>query len=206
MRHLTASLVIFLSACAGAAVMTYGQFQGTVKTEWLRGPTSERRMVLLEDFSYIDPKGTKWTAPKGSITDGASIPRPLWSLVGGPFEGQYREAAVIHDYFCETRTAPHQDVHRIFYYATRAAGVSEFYSKVLYSGVVWGGPKWSTGPSNCTGRCHGAIEQSQATSESAPLTEADVHSLENWIRSKDPNLEEIDDYVSKAASLARMRK
>lgn len=181
---------------AVAADMDYGHFNNTVKVEWLRGSTAERRMRLLEDFSYVDPKGKIWLAPKGSLTDGASIPRALWTLVGAPFEGQYREAAVVHDVYCETKSQPHQDVHRIFYYATRAAGVSEFYSKVLYGGVVAGGPKWSKGSSNCFAGCHSAITVPSQIETTPNFTEDDAKRLAAWIESKSPTLEEIDAYVA----------
>jgi hypothetical protein len=49
-------------------------------------------MILVTELRYTDPKDEVWVAPAGSVTDGASIPRYLWSLMGGPFEGQYRNA------------------------------------------------------------------------------------------------------------------
>ena len=63
--HLSMILVLSLGACSSApAQTTFGSFIGTVKTEWLRGSESERRMLLLEDFAYIDLKGQKWLAPE----------------------------------------------------------------------------------------------------------------------------------------------
>lgn len=187
--------LIFSAACASE--MNYGHFTNTVKVEWLRGDQGERRMRLLEDFAYVDPSGTVWLAPKGSKTDGASIPRGLWTLVGAPFEGQYREAAVIHDVYCETKNKPHQDVHRIFYYATRAAGVSSFYSKVLYGGVVAGGPKWSKGPSNCYAGCHAEVDAPRQIETEPAFSEEDAKHLADWIKETDPTLEEIDTYIDK---------
>ena len=54
-------------------------------------------MTLLNELRYTDPKGVVWIAPAGSVIDGASIPRALWSFMGGPFEGKYRNASVLHD-------------------------------------------------------------------------------------------------------------
>jgi hypothetical protein len=34
---------------------------------------------------------------EGMPTDGASIPRPLWALVGAPLDGEYTFAAILHD-------------------------------------------------------------------------------------------------------------
>ena len=195
MRKLLALFASLVPLLALAAVVDFGRFTNTVKAEWLRGSPSERRMRLLEDFAYVDPKGKTWLAPKGSVTDGASIPRALWTLVGAPFEGQYREAAVVHDVYCETKSEPHQDVHRIFYYANRAAGVSEFYSKILYGGVVAGGPKWSKGPSNCFSGCHSVLAESARVEAVPDFSDDDAKKLVAWIRDRNPSLEEIDAYV-----------
>lgn len=199
-KSITLAIVsALLNACATAQIPA-GRFLGTVKTEWLRGPQDERRMVLLEDFIYVDPKGRSWTAPKGSKTDGASIPQVAWSFVGGPFDGQYREAAVIHDAYCESKSEPWRDVHRIFFYANRAAGVSEAKSKLLYGAVMIGGPKWGGGESKCF-NCHSAGE-TQLTPDAKgrltaipPLTEQDMRQLSDFIANSSPTLEQIDEYV-----------
>src|SRR5712692_9140850 len=35
----------------------------------------------------------------------ASIPRAFWSVIGGPLEGQYRNASVFHDVACDQKIA-----------------------------------------------------------------------------------------------------
>ena len=72
----------------------FGYFSGQVIAGWL---DNGREMKLTQDFSYIDPQKKKWGAPKDSIVDGASIPQSFWSFIGGPLEGQYRNASVVHD-------------------------------------------------------------------------------------------------------------
>ena len=42
--------------------------------------------------------GRAITAPAGTITDGASVPQPLWACL--PAWGAYSRAAVIHDRLC----------------------------------------------------------------------------------------------------------
>ena len=44
--------------------------------------------------------------PKGFICDGASIPRPMWSLVGHPLSGGPLRAAIVHDHLCNEATTP----------------------------------------------------------------------------------------------------
>ncbi|MGL4551679.1 MAG: hypothetical protein ACRC33_10860, partial [Gemmataceae bacterium] len=39
---------------------------------------------LLEPFAYTDPDGKTWVANKDYLSNGASIPAALWSVVGAP--------------------------------------------------------------------------------------------------------------------------
>ena len=66
-------------------------------------PDKPPRYVLMKDFSYKDPKGKIWTTKQGYKTDGASIPRVLWSVIGDPYGGGYIKSAVIHDQACDDR-------------------------------------------------------------------------------------------------------
>lgn len=102
-----------------------------------------RLMQLLEPFGFVDPAGKTWQVPQGAKVDGASIPRVLWTLVGGPFEGKYRDASVVHDFYCDTRTEPWQAVHRVFFDGMLAAGVGMTRAKLMYSAVYLQGPRWS---------------------------------------------------------------
>ena len=133
--------------CAAATpckAQAFGRFEGPIRVEF---SADGRTMRLLEDVSYVDPDDRRWTARKGYSTDGASIPRAFWTVVGGPFEGRYRDAALIHDQFCSDPNhglRTWQQVHRMFYFAMRASGVTEIESKVLYAAVFLGGPRWTT--------------------------------------------------------------
>jgi Protein of unknown function (DUF1353) len=146
-------LVAFLSACAGlekpdTGLTTYGYFPDPAQTQWL---DDGRRMVLLRDFTFVEPSGTTWIATaahkppsEGDLTiDGASIPPVFWSIVGGPYEGLYRNASIVHDAEC---TPPHkhrwQEVHRMFYRASRAGGTSEMTAKLIFAAVWHFGPRW----------------------------------------------------------------
>jgi hypothetical protein len=122
--------------------MMYGQFSGAPKTEWLFNSTGpDRDMKLLEDFWYIDPSGKRWNAPNGSVINGASIPRPLWSTIGSPYTDDYRCASIVHDVACDDPTVPRSEADRMFYFACLAGGCSTFQAKLLYAGVRIGA--WS---------------------------------------------------------------
>jgi len=92
-------------------------------------------MTLLDDFGYVDLGRFTWKAPKRHKIDGASIPPVFWSLIGGPFEGKYRNASVVHDYECDVKQRPWRLVHRMFYNASRCGGVDE---AVYHFGPRWG--------------------------------------------------------------------
>jgi hypothetical protein len=126
----------------------FGCFEGEVVAVWDPGG---RTMTLRDNFAYVDAHKKRWTAPKGSVTDGASIPRPFWSVVGGPFEGPYRNAAVVHDVACQRKNQPWKDVHRMFYEACRCGGVEDRFAKLLYWAVYHYGPQWELASSGLPG-------------------------------------------------------
>src|ERR1700682_2562521 len=107
----------------------WGYYTGQPVTRW---ESDGRSMTLLSELRYIDPKGVVWIAPTGSKVDGASIPRSLWSLMGGPFEGKYRNASVLHDVAYEEHIRPWQECDRMFYNAMRCSGVSALEAKTMF--------------------------------------------------------------------------
>lgn len=110
-----------------------------------------RHMELIEDFGFIDASGLEWSVPPKARVDGASIPQALWSIVGSPFTGRYRDASVIHDYYCDVRIRRWQAVHRVFYDAMIVSGVSAARAKIMYAAVYFAGPRWSEAASHNTG-------------------------------------------------------
>lgn len=56
----------------------------------------DRTFMLLSDFSVL-VGDELLTAPRGMVTDGASVPRIMWRVIGSPFTGRYRWPSVIHD-------------------------------------------------------------------------------------------------------------
>lgn len=101
-------------------------------------------IILLEDFWY-EFGGRRWVATAGSRIDGASIPRAFWSLVGGPLNGLYRNASILHDVYCVNRLVDWKSVHRMFYNAMRCSGVDERLAKVMFAAVYLFGPRWGDG-------------------------------------------------------------
>jgi Protein of unknown function (DUF1353) len=130
------------------AIMLFGlafsanvdRFIGEFKFLWLE---DGRKMKLLNTVKYVDPNGLVWTAAEGRETDGASIPQIFWSVIGGPYEGKYRKAAVIHDIACEDQTQPWEATHRMFYDAMITAKVDRDLALLMYGAVYNAGLRWS---------------------------------------------------------------
>src|SRR4051794_3284405 len=97
-RQSLALLLFAVGSPQSAFAQAKGTFRGRVVAEWLGG-TDHRRMKLTEPFEFVDARGRHWAVPSGVVVDGASIPQPFWSIIGGPFEGAFRQASVVHDRF-----------------------------------------------------------------------------------------------------------
>jgi len=140
-NFLSAICLMFLTAGVNAAddAPKFGSFVGPLD---LRMSSDGRSAVLLAPFEYLDPAGRTWQTPVGWKVDGASIPWPLWSIIGSPWTGKYREASVIHDYYCDKKNEPWASVHKTFYTAMLANGVPELQAKIMYVAVYRFGPRW----------------------------------------------------------------
>jgi hypothetical protein len=121
-----------------------GSFHGRLAVDWLRD-NNGKRAHLREPFEFIDPNGRNWPIPSGIVVDGASIPKPFWSLIGGPFEEPYLKASVVLDYFCQIRTTHYADVYGAFYDALLASDIAKRRAWVLYRAVKTFGPTWRAG-------------------------------------------------------------
>ena len=119
--------------------MGHGEFSGEPESIWLtEDGTQDRSMKILREFTFHDPSAKKWSAPAGSVVDGASIPRALWTIVGSPYTGDYRRASVVHDVACVEAGGDKKKrraADRMFFHACRAGGCSIWQSVVLYLGV-----------------------------------------------------------------------
>ena len=132
----------------------------------------EGKTVVYSGFA-IKPKGTYWlvedggkvrigttyelVCPEGLRTDGASIPRFFWRVIGHPMDLQYFEAAVVHDagyggkliwrhrhgerYLAEEHTR--QEVDRLFRALMKDRGVSKIRRNLMYLAVrLCGRGRW----------------------------------------------------------------
>ena len=156
---------------------TWGHYSGSIETRW---ESDGLTMVLLNELRYTDPYGHVWVAPAGARVNGASVPRAFWTMIGGPFEGKYRNASVLHDVAYEQQTRPWQEVDRMFYNAMRCSGVGALTAKTMYYTLVRHGRHWK----------HPKVE-AMATTSSAPPAPPDDE-IQKWIKTNDPSLDQIE--------------
>ena len=99
---------------------------------------------VVTEFTYEDPDARRWTVPAGTVSDGASIPRALWSTVGSPLTGRYRRAAVLHDYLYRSQIVDKDTADRVLLDAMHGDGCDDELAQVIYDGVhLCGESSWT---------------------------------------------------------------
>ncbi|MFM1815822.1 MAG: hypothetical protein RLZ98_2517 [Pseudomonadota bacterium] len=152
------SLAIFaLLAAVGSAPATAAdcpKYEGRVALESVShlpeyqnaGPydPGDYEKKLLEDLTFVDCDGTRYTAKKGTVVNGASIPRAAWSALGyTPWSGKLEKPAIIHDDQCERVMMTSEKVHSLFHDGLVREGVSAWDAGFMYGAVRAFGPQWT---------------------------------------------------------------
>ncbi len=154
-----------------------------------------RNMTVVTELRYTDPKGEVWIAPAGSVTDGASIPRSLWTITGGPFEGKYRNASILHDAAYDRHDRPWQECDRMFYNAIRCSGVGAVEAKTLYYALYKFGHHWKFEVKKAKPlkpKEAAALAQKEQFPRATPVNAAEIDNARDWIRNSGPSLEQIE--------------
>jgi hypothetical protein len=166
-----------------ARASNWGYFSGPVETRWESDGVT---MVLLNELRYTDPYGDVWVAPAGSRVNGASIPRAFWSLIGGPFDGKYRKASVLHDVAYEKQSRSWEDVDRMFYNAMRCAGVGALTAKTMYYALRRHGRHW---------KHRQAVAVDNGPGRSTAIAPTEVSEIQQWVKKNDPSLDQIETHA-----------
>ena len=182
---------VSVAAQSGLAGTKWGYYNGEPVTKW--NPDG-RTMTLLTELRYTDPHGEVWVAPIGSVVDGASIPRYLWSVMGGPFEGKYRNASVLHDVAYGEHNRPSWDCDRMFYNAMRCSGVSVGEAKTMYYALYKFGRHWKFPikrgkPVKYEGAL---VARGEEIPRAVPVNPEQINEARDWISNTDPSLEQIE--------------
>ncbi|MEM8863211.1 MAG: DUF1353 domain-containing protein [Chloroflexota bacterium] len=176
--------------------------------------------VLSEDFVYVDSFGKEWIAPAGTKTDGASIPQAFLSATGDRLDGDYLDAAVVHDAYCQGfnsdletyQSETWQYVHYMFYEALLTTGVPEQQAKMMYAAVYMGGPRWGEdveidgavviGTKENGSSLTGVDNSSLRVVDAEPTAEelAEFEAMLEWIESENPTGKELQDRLEESSS------
>ncbi len=155
-------------------------------------PGTNFKELVDEKLTFIDSAGLEWTAPRGTLTDGASVPRLALWVTDGRFDSHFLKAAVIHDAYCQAENAgrcpeqyqsrPWKAVHRMFHEACLAGGTPQSRARIMFAAVWLGGPRWN---------------DPEHSLDSVPQEEllAEFEACKKWIEEKDPTVEKIEAWM-----------
>ena len=80
----------------------------------------------------------------GFHTDGASIPRCLWSIIGNPWQGAYLGPAIIHDALYQSEATDRATADELLYSLLRANSVGRCRAWIIYRAVrAFGWAAWN---------------------------------------------------------------
>lgn len=110
-----------------------GEFIGQLRTEEV-GPYTVR---LTHSLKYRLGDGLQVRVPAGFVSDYATIPRFLWSVL--PPHGYVKKAAVIHDYLYTRSDIPRVISDSVFLAAMRDCKVAPISRWLMFRAVRWFG-------------------------------------------------------------------
>jgi hypothetical protein len=119
----------------------YATITDNPKVELL--PKSTRgRFKTLEPLSHQLINGRQLLVPKGTISNGASVPRLLWGICS-PY-GTYTYPAVIHDYLYENNLYTREFADRQFLIDMGRCNTNKFTKWLFYYIVrIFGSLNWN---------------------------------------------------------------
>lgn len=166
-RHLVASVAPGALAAGAGAMLGFwpapsqavGQNQMPERDKWLADWLASRRLgpplhvqkfperiyILLQPISWAPEKIQATlpsvTAPRGFVTDFASVPRLFWTLL--PPDGIYTYAAVLHDFLYWEQSTSRPAADEVLKLAMQELKVSTATADAIYAAVrTFGSSAW----------------------------------------------------------------
>ena len=113
-------------------------FTGKTILERIDASKYKLKSALTFKTEYIEV-----TVKNGLLTDGASIPRLFWTIIGCPMTGKYVGSALIHDGLYASEAIPRKEADKLFIKMLADNGVGYIKRKLMYAAVrVAGGFVW----------------------------------------------------------------
>ena len=146
----------------------------------------------LAQLDFVDGGASVWVAPKGIVTDGASIPPIFVPIVGEPTSPEFVNAAAVHDAYCgigneqgvKYQSQTWQRVHIMFYDALLVGGVPELKAKLMFAAVWLGGPRWGT------------FEFQPTEQPNAPM-QAAMRRTKMFVETQNPSIPALIEFISR---------
>jgi hypothetical protein len=114
------------------------QFNGDIILEELDNGSWK----LQDDFSYYNDY-IQVTVKSNFTTDGASIPKVFWSVVGNPLENDLLKPSIIHDGLYTLMQLPRDKCDKLLKEMLLFNGTSKVKANLVYYAVrIFGGSHW----------------------------------------------------------------
>jgi hypothetical protein len=114
------------------------QFNGDVVLEEMKNGFWK----LQDDFMYEDDS-VQVTVKSSFITDGASIPKMFWSILGDPLSNDLLKPAIIHDGLYTLMQLPRDKCDKLLKEMLLFNGTSQVKANLIYYAVrSFGGSHW----------------------------------------------------------------
>jgi hypothetical protein len=119
--------------------------------------------------------------------------------MGGPFEGKYRNASVLHDVAYDQHTRKWQECDRMFYNAMRCSGVSAVEAKTMFYSLYRFGRHgvFEVKKAKRVKQSEMASTETEELPRAIPMSAAEIDATRDWIRNTDPSLDEIEQRASR---------
>ncbi|MEC3862269.1 DUF1353 domain-containing protein [Mesobacterium sp. TK19101] len=143
---------------------------------------------------FVGPDGVVWTAPAGTLTDGATIPRFLEPLLGDRQSRDYVLAATLHDAYCGEgnealptyHSRPWPQVHRMLYDALRVNGTPPDRARIMFAAVYLSGPRWDASGKLIDRDSEARIKLALADFlRWAEKADPEIEAVEHWLEGQD---------------------
>lgn len=107
-------------------------------------------MEFAEDWYFVANGVNVWI-PKGYFYNGASIPRPFWSIIGSPFEPDYWAGAGAHDWRYLTHTCSREEADETLFQLLRQSRVGLWRARLIWRAVrTFAGFAWTNNAADKT--------------------------------------------------------
>lgn len=94
-------------------------------------------ILVKEPIHYETPIGN-FTVPEKFLSDGCSLPRIVWRVIGHPFDMRYLREALLHDYLYRTQLVTRAQADRLLYDMTKGK-ICWLRRQAIYRGLQMGG-------------------------------------------------------------------